>query len=424
MGLSHLGTVSSICWASLGCQVVGVDADKTRVEEIAHGRLPIQELGLDDLLSAHRAGITFTHDFSALSACDLVVFALDVDTDESDRSDRTRLETLIEAAVPWLEEDAAVVLMSQVPAGYTRELRERIRARRPDLPFSMYYWVETLVIGEAVERCLHPERLILGSGHADEELHPALASALALFDAPVVRMAFESAEIAKAAINLYLSASVTVANTLADLCEAVGASMREVVPALRQDRRIGPYAYLRPGLGVGGGNLERDLSSLHELGTDHDVDMSLVRDLITLNAERFGWVHRQLGKHVFTDAPHPTIAFWGLTYKKNTSSTKKSPALRLAGDLAKRADLRLYDPAVHHVAGLGPARFCVDRYAAVEGADCLLVLTDWDEFAESDWGAIREAMAGRVVVDAVSVVDADRAVAAGFRYVTVGERDA
>ncbi len=158
----------------------------------------------------------------------------------------------------------------------------------------MYYWVETLIFGNAVQRFLHPERIIVGSADPSRPLPAALDEGLRRFDCPILPMGYESAELTKTAINLYLFGAVTYANTLSDLCEAVGADWSEMVPALRLDRRIGPAAYIRPGLGMAGGNLERDLVTLRGLGQRHGVDVAYVETLLAHNTRRYRWVQRQL----------------------------------------------------------------------------------------------------------------------------------
>jgi UDPglucose 6-dehydrogenase len=406
VGLSHLGVVSSICWASQGWPVVGVDDDEAVVSSLAEGRLATQEPGLVELFASNRSGLTFTTDFSLLADCDVVFISLDTETDRANRIVLSRLEQLIAQAVPWLTPGAVVVLMSQVPVGYTRQLGQRIR--------DVCYWAETLVVGDAVERCLNPERVILG---CEGDVPACLEAILSKFSCPVLKMSYESAELTKAAINLYLSVSVTFANVLADLCEATGASMREIAPALRSDRRIGQHAYIRPGLGIAGGHLERDLVHLSQL----DADIGLIDYILDYNAKRYRWAHRQLARHVFSEKARPRIALWGLAYKKNTQSTKNSFAVRILHDLLGKADLCVYDPAALLPGELQAGVVSCGRYEAAHGADCLLVLADWDEFVDTDFAVLASEMRGRVLMDCAGVLDRGAATRQGFRFVSVGE---
>ena len=268
IGLSHLGIVYGTAWASFGQPVIAVDADEAAVRRLQSGDPIVLEPGLPELLEKARPQLTYTDDFSQLAACPLVIVARDVPTDENNRSDIAAVQRLIDAAIPHLRQDVMLVVMSQVPPGFNRQLGEQIRAARPELRFKNYYWVETLAFGWAVERAMQPERLIVAGADPTEPLPEQFRAGLEQFGCPIVRMGFESAELTKTAINIYLIASVTYANALADLCEAVGADWSEMVPALRLDKRIGPAAYIRPSLGVAGGNLERDLVTLRQLGAE------------------------------------------------------------------------------------------------------------------------------------------------------------
>ncbi len=427
VGLSHLGIVASACLASMGLDVTAVD-EAERAAALAARRLPIHEPGLEELLA--RSAPAFTADYAALKTCDVVIIALDTVTDAENRSDLSALDRTIERALPWLPADGVVALMSQVPVGYTRALEARLRSRRPDLKARLYYWVETLVIGEAVARYLTPERIIIGEpdgGEPDSRPgapaahEPTLDALLARFGCPVFRMNWESAELCKAAINLYLSVSVTYANALAELCEATGASMQALIPALRSDRRIGPAAYIRPGLGLAGGNLERDLVHLRELAKSKGVDARLLELILDRSAARYGWLLKTLERVVLKPGARPRLALWGLAYKKNSRSTKNSVALRLLGDLAGRAAVTAYDPQVKLDAPPQGVTTAASALEACRGAQVLVILTDWDEFAAVNPAAIRAALEAPVVVDAVGVLDPARARAAGLTYIAIGE---
>ena len=294
LGLSHLGIISSVGWASLGSPVVAVDLESEPIACLGRGELPVHEPGLPELFAASRERMTFSTDPSALATCDLVVVSRDIPTDTDNGSDPAVVERLIEAAIPHLRPGSTLVLMSQVSPGATRALAERVQALRPGAGIAVYYWVETLIFGNAVERFLKPERIIVGAADPARPLPAELDAGLRRFGCPILPMVYESAELTKTAINLYLFGAVTYANTLADLCEAVGANWSEMMPALRLDRRIGPAAYIRPSLGVAGGNLERDLVTLRGLGQRHGVDVVYLDTLLAHNARRYRWVQRQL----------------------------------------------------------------------------------------------------------------------------------
>lgn len=420
LGLSHLGINYGVAWSSFGQPVLGFDLDAATVDRLSRGELPVYEPGLPELLESSSQWIAFSADLSLLGACQLVVVAQDVPTDSANGSDLDPVLKLIDAAVPHLRSGVTIAVMSQVPPGFMRQVGERLRAARPGLTFQLYYWVETLVFGDAVRRALHPERLIVGCADPSGPLPAALEEGLRRYDCPILTMSYESAEITKMAINLYLVGSVTYANTVADLCEVVGADWSEIVPALRLDARIGPAAYLRPSLGVAGGNLERDLVTLRGLCAHHDVDATYLDALIDYNARRLDWALRKLHEHVLDRELRPTIGIWGLTYKKDTRSTKNSPSLRVIADLEGRAELRAFDPAIRPGELDSPARVVADPNAVLDNADCLLIMADWERFAAADLATLRRKMRRTLVLDCVGVLEGRRGEMAGIEYVSMG----
>ena len=421
VGLSHLGLVYSAVFSTFGHKVIGIDADDALITQLSRGNLPVHEPGLQDLIAANRKRLKFTTDFQALQDCALVVFSLDVNTDTSNRADTTELEALVEQAIPNLSRDVALVIMSQVPVGFNERTVQLIQRSKPELNFTLVHWVETLVIGRAVERCLRPERIILGLADCSAPLPRVLENVAVNFGCPVLPMSYRSAELTKAAINLYLSASVTFANALSDLCEACDADMNELVPALRLDQRIGEFAYIRPGLGIAGGNLERDLISLQFLGSKFVVDTSFIDTIVSLNDRRYQWVHRQIERHVVAASERPCLAMWGLAYKRDTKSTKNSFALKLISELKGRFDLQVHDPVVELPEGLGQdVTSYRRRMDALRGADALIVMTDWPEYAESQFEAMAEVMASCVIIDCVGIIESVSAKTCGFSCISMG----
>jgi UDPglucose 6-dehydrogenase len=420
LGLSHLGIVSSAGWASHGQRVLALDPDQDLVQRLLVGDLPIHEPRLAELIERDREWLEFSSDLSRVGECDLVVVSRDIPTDAHNVSETGVVLDLVDQIVPHLADGVTLAIMSQVPPGFTRALGARIRAARPALEFELYYWVETLIFGDAVRRALEPERFIIGCADPHASLAPALERGLRGFGCPILPMRYESAELAKTAINLYLIGSVTYANTLADLCQAIGADWSEIVPALRLDRRIGPAAYLRPGLGISGGNLERDLVTVQHLSHAGGVDTTYLDALGQHNSRRLEWVHRMLRQHVLDRVPDPTIGVWGLTYKKDTRSTKNSPSLRLLHELGGRARVHAWDPVI------GPAdlrelpEIVASAEEALDGADCLVLMTDWDEFGRADLSLIRSRLRQPLVVDCVGVLETRRAEMAGLTYVSMG----
>jgi UDPglucose 6-dehydrogenase len=237
-------------------------------------------------------------------------------------------------------------------------------------------------------------------------------------------MRYESAELCKISINMCLVASISVANTLAELCEGIGADWSEIAPALKLDQRIGLHSYLSPGLGIAGGNLERDLATFERLADEHGTDAGIVRAWRANSFHRRNWAARTIGNVVLTRKPNATIAVWGLAYKQNTHSVKNSPSLAAIAQMPD-ARLHLHDPVVSPQTVKHPrAQGFADPLRAAEGADALMILTPWPQYRSIAPAAIAQALAGPVVLDPYRVLDADAANAAGLDYYTLGRAPA
>ncbi len=412
VGMTHLGLVSATGTCSKGFATICFDADADLLSELKSGNLPVLEPGLDDMLAANGTAQTFTPTVSDLAACDVVYIAPDVPTDDHGQSDLSGISALIELVAPQLASHALLVILCQVPPGFTRGL---------DFPAErLFYQVETLIFGRAVERATQPERFIVGCASPSDALPAAFAEVLEAFDCPILPMRYESAELAKISINMCLVASIGVANTMAEICENVGADWQEIVPALKLDRRIGEYSYLAPGLGIAGGNLERDLATVLRLAGEHGSDGGIVSAWLGNSAHRRDWAAGVLRQEVLPAKENPVIAVWGLAYKENTHSVKNSPSL---ATLAQFPDCRFqaHDPAVQ-VEDLGYAH--VSQFdtpiGALEGADALAILTPWPEYRDIEAGDIAQALAGRTVIDPYRVLDPHACVTAGLAYHTLG----
>jgi UDPglucose 6-dehydrogenase len=383
------------------------------IKRLASGELPVSEPGLDDLVRANRQRQSFTAELSALGRCDVVYIAPDVPTDDDGQSDLSGIVKLIDLIAPELGPQAVMVVLCQVPPGFTRSLAAPSPERR-------YYQVETLVFGAAVERAMSPERFIVGCADPSKPLDPRFRAILERFGCPILPMRYESAELAKISINMCLVASIGVANTLAELCEGIGAVWSEIVPALKLDRRIGPHSYLAPGLGIAGGNLERDLATVERLAAAHNSDAGIVRAWRANGRHRRDWAVRTIRAALLDARPDAVVAVWGLAYKENTRSVKNSPSLATIAQLPK-VRFSLHDPlvpasAARHAAAQG----FPTALEAAQNADALMILTPWPQYRAISARDIARTLRGSIVLDPYGVLDADAAMAAGLLYYTLG----
>jgi UDPglucose 6-dehydrogenase len=416
-GLSHLGLNYSLATAAKGFDVVAFDPDPELTARCAAGDFPIEEPGFRELFAEHGARLRYTSAPTALAECDLVFYSLDIRTNDRNESDVGPLTTLIQDTAPHLLAGTTAVVLSQVSPGYMRQLGAGMRDCSPAV---FYYQVETLIFGRAVERAMEPERFIVGAADPTRSLPIRFQEWHAAFGCPVLVMRFESAELAKIAINFFLVSTVATTNTLAEVCEVIGADWGEIVPALRLDKRIGPYAYLSPGLGIAGGNLERDLVTIQKIATEHGTEAGVVSAWQANSRHRRDWALRRIHEMVLSKNAEPRLAIWGLAYKQDTHSVKNSPALALAQSLPAIEKVA-YDPMVKSlgepVPGLSIAASALE---ACDGADALALMTPWPEFSSIDPRSIRKRMRDDVLIDPFGLLDRQACHAAGFSYHKLG----
>ncbi len=410
-GLTHLGINTALASAARGFKVIGFHEDEALVNELRQGGLPIEEPGLPELLEAHRERITFSADPEALAVCDLVYIAVDVPTNDRGESDLGPIREIIGTATGAMNSSAVLVVLCQVPPGFTRALPHDHRR--------LFYQVETLIFGRAVERAMNPERFIVGCAEPGLPLPESLTAYLGAFGCPILPMRYESAELAKISINMCLVASVSVANLMAEICERIGADWSEVIPSLRLDRRIGPYSYINPGLGISGGNLERDLATVLRICEPHAINAGMVSEWITLSRHRKEWPFETLKRLLLDSTPDASVAVLGLAYKENTHSIKNSPALVLIERLSS-CRVTVYDPVVPALSAGSSVVGASSALDAVSGADAVVIMTAWPEFKEIVPRELQSRMRGRLVIDPYRMLDAAQVKAAGLDYATLG----
>ncbi len=410
-GLTHLGLNSAVASAAKGFSVVGYHDDEGLITRLSNGEPHVLEPQLSELMNQYRENLNFSSDLSCLASCDIVYIAVDVPTDDEGKSDLTTIKEMVERAATVMKKDCLLVVLCQVPPGFTRSLNWPVE--------QLFYQVETLIFGRAMERALHPERFILGCADPNQLLQPKLFEYLNAFECPLLPMRYESAELAKISINMCLVATISAVNTLAEICENIGADWSEIVPALQLDKRIGKHSYLNPGLGISGGNLERDLNTVITMSKKNDTDAEIVTSWIKNSNYRKNWPHEVLYKSVLKENPDAIIGVLGLTYKENTHSIKNSPALLLIKKLEK-CKVTAFDPAVNaKVAGenIISASKAMD---VAKNADAVLIMTAWPEFKALSSRELAQKMKGRTVIDPYRMLDYDPVKGVDLDYFTLG----
>jgi UDPglucose 6-dehydrogenase len=399
-GLWHLGCVTAACLAEAGVDVVALEDDAAAAARLVAGKAPLFEPGLDDLLQSGLAAgrLTIAVDPRCVAEADVVWVAFDTPVDDDDRADVAFVVERIRNLFPYLRDGAVVLVSSQLPVGTTAQLERRFAEAADGRRVAFAYSPENLRLGRAIEVFKHPERVIVGL--RDEWAKEPLEALLAPFSDNVIWVGTESAEVTKHAINAFLAASVTFANEIAVICEAVGADAREVERGLRSEPRIGPRAYIRPGAAFAGGTLARDVAFLGEIARRHGLPPGLIGSILDSNRAHANWPLRKLRER-FGDLRGVRVALLGLAYKPGTDTLRRSLAVELARQLVLAgAVVSAFDPAVKELAD-APADMRLDPSALAAAADAsvIVVMTEWPDFKALTADSLVAAMATPIVID-------------------------
>tara|TARA_Y100000590_G_scaffold14377_1_gene17299 strand:- start:15497 stop:16765 length:1269 start_codon:yes stop_codon:yes gene_type:complete len=411
-GLTHLGLVSSTIAASKGFSVVCYHNDKKKIDELKKGKTVIEEPGLKNLLHQNKNKIIFSADENKLSNCRIIYISLDVETDKFGNSDLSKVKKIINKVKKIAKKDSILVILSQVPPGFTRKVKWN--------KDKLFYQVETLVFGDAIKRSLYPERIIVGCSNS-KKINKNFKKYLKSYNSPILAMKYESAELTKMSINAFLSSSITTTNTLSEICEKIDADWSEIKPALTTDKRIGKYAYTDPGLGISGGNLERDLNGLIKIGKKNKTDFKVIKTWISNSTYRKKWIWDKLNELILKKTKKPKISILGLAYKENTNSIKNAPSIFLLKKL-KGYNVQAYDPCIKKRDIKYKINFTNNSIQTLKNSDVLLILTPWKEFKFLTPKVLIKNMKKKIVIDPFRVLNGNLLMRSGFIYASLGKK--
>lgn len=427
IGAGYVGLVSATCFAEFGWTVECVDKDAKRVKHLRNGVVPIYEPGLEDLLDRNLADarLSFSTELAnAVSTADLVFLAVGTPMRRGDGyADLSYVYEAVEELTPHLTGFTVITTKSTVPVGTSREIERRIRALRKDVDIAVCSNPEFLREGSAIQDFTHPDRVLVG---CDDQRARAVMERvyqpLALRNAPLVFTSRESAELAKYAANSFLAMKISFINEMADLCEQVGADIQEVANAIGSDGRIGGK-FLHPGPGYGGSCFPKDVAALIRTAREAKAPLSMIEQVEKVNTERKIAMAARVEQAVGGSLQGKTIAVLGVTFKPNTDDMRDAPSLVLVPMLQERgAKIRAYDPKGEQNARalLEGVQWCDGALEAADGADALVVVTEWNEFRGLDLKAMNDRMKGNVLVDLRNIYGVEEAQAAGFAYSSIG----
>jgi UDPglucose 6-dehydrogenase len=425
IGTGYVGLVSGACFSEFGHVVTCVDKDLNKIEALKRGRIPIYEPGLDEIVADNvKAGrLSFTGDLkSSVAEADAVFIAVGTPSRRGDgHADLTFVFGAAEEIARALVKYTTVITKSTVPVGTGAKVEETIRRLRPDADFDVVSNPEFLREGSAIEDFKRPDRVVCGvtsdrARHVMRELYRPLY----LNETPMLFTSRETSELIKYAANAFLATKITFINEMADLCERVGANVQDVARGIGLDGRIGPK-FLHAGPGYGGSCFPKDTLALLRTAEEADAPSRIVEAVTRVNDARKTQMAQKV-ERAFGGVAGKTIAVLGLTFKPNTDDMRDSPSLVILPWLEERgAKLRAYDPeGMSEAKKFLHAEMCADAYTALDGADGVVILTEWNEFRALDLKRIGTLLKQPLMVDLRNIYRPEEMVAAGFRYVSIG----
>jgi UDPglucose 6-dehydrogenase len=426
IGTGYVGLVSGACFADFGHRVCCVDKDADKIDGLNAGKMPIWEPGLEALVksNAERGRLTFTTDLqSAVKDAEAVFIAVGTPARRGDgHADLTFVFDAVRELARFIKPGTVVVTKSTVPVG-TGDKIEAILKEEGVSGVSVASNPEFLREGAAIADFKHPDRIVVGAedDHAQEVLRE-IYRPLFLNRAPILITGRRTAELTKYAANAFLAVKISFINEIADLCEAVDADVQDVARGIGLDNRIGPK-FLHAGPGYGGSCFPKDTLALLKTADVAGVDQRIVRTTVEVNDQRKEQMVERVSRALGGELKGKRVAVLGLAFKPNTDDMREAPSIPLVNALVERgAQVSAFDPVAREQAEkiFTGIEFANDAYAAADGADALVIVTEWDEFRALDLDRIAEGLRGKVLVDLRNVYDRDEAVEAGLAYYGVG----
>lgn len=425
IGSGYVGLCTSVIFAHLGNQVIGIDIDAAKVAQLQRGECPIFEPGLPELLARniHAGRLTFTTDYrEAIPETDFVFICVNTPMGSNGGADMRYVRQAAAAIARTLTPShrTIVVNKSTMPVGSGDMVHAILAEESADrAQFAIVSNPEFLREGSAVRDMLHPDRVVLGS--SDRDAAEAVAALYEPFDAPVLITDLRTAEMIKYASNAFLATRISFINEVAQVCESLGADVRQVAAGMGLDKRIGPH-FLDAGIGFGGSCFPKDVKALEYMAEEAGCHPQLLRAVLEINRHgRRGFVRKLTRALGSLDGR--TIAVWGLAFKPDTDDLREAPAIEIIRDLiARGATIRAYDPAAMPAARtlLPEVTYCDDPYEAARGADAVALVTEWAEFKGVDLARVYHLLRQPVLVDGRNVYDPDMLTALGFIYHGIG----
>lgn len=428
VGTGYVGLVTGTCFAETGNNVICVDIDKNKVEQMQNGKVPIYEPHLDVLFERNikQGRLKFTTDLkSAIEKAQIIFLALPTPPGEDGSADLSYVLGVAEELGKIITDYKVIVDKSTVPVGTAEKVKNAV-AKNATVDFDIVSNPEFLREGFAVDDFLKPDRVVVGTSSAKaralmEELYKPFVRS----GNPIIFMDEKSAELTKYAANSFLATKITFMNEIANFCEKVGADVDMVRIGIGSDSRIGKR-FLFPGIGYGGSCFPKDVSALAKSGKEVGFDFKIINAVMEVNEKQKLRLFEKVKAH-YGDLKGKTFALWGLAFKPDTDDIREAPALYLIEELLKEgAKIRVFDPeAMSNVKKLFGDKiyFANDEYDSITDADALLIATEWSEFRTPDFDKIKSELKTAIIFDGRNLYDLSQMRKLGFEYYSIGRED-
>jgi len=433
VGTGYVGLVTGSCLADVGMDVTCVDVDAEKIANLHKGVLPIYEPGLEDIVERNtKAGrLNFTTSLGeAIQGAEAAFIAVGTPPGEDGSADLRYVLAVAKEIGEKMRDYLVVITKSTVPVGTAdkvrKELAGALNVRSSDLAFDVASNPEFLKEGAAIEDFMKPDRIVCGvSSERAQEVMSRLYKPFTLNGHPVYFMDVPSAEMTKYAANAMLATKISFMNDIANLCELLGADVNAVRKGIGSDPRIG-NRFIYPGIGYGGSCFPKDVKALVRTGDENDYKLRILQSVEDVNEDQKSILFNKVKRH-YGDLTGKHFAMWGLSFKPETDDMREAPALVLCDQLlAAGATVTAYDPVAmgeaKHMMG-DRVGYAADAYEALEGADGLLLVTEWREFRVPDWGRVKSLMKGAAIFDGRNIYTGSELAGIGFYYAGIGVAD-
>jgi len=426
VGTGYVGLVTGAVFADLGNDVICVDNDRAKIQSLGAGRMPIYEPGLEEMVTRNTEDgrLAFTTDLaSSVRQSDVIFIAVGTPPKDSGETDLSQVEAVAAEIGRAMDRYKVVVTKSTVPVGTGEFVREVItRHQSTPIDFDVVSNPEFLREGSAIEDTLRPDRIVIGA--PTQQVAMTLVELYAPLERPMIITDLPSAEVIKYASNAFLAVKISFINAIANVCETAGADVSQVMKGMGLDSRIG-LAFLQPGLGYGGSCFPKDVDSLIHTAAQLGYDFKLLRSVVEINRERAAHLAGMMEK-ALAPMDDKTVAVLGLAFKPNTDDMREAKSLEVIRLLhAAGARIRAYDPvAMGNARPLVPGSvvFSHSAYDAAEGADAIVLLTEWNEFKFLNLERLRRLLRRPLIFDGRNLYEPERMRRLGFEYYSIGRK--